>query len=176
MWVDPHSHFPNAPRHNDKFRNFWFHQDRSGKDLFSFRVVETVGGEDLDKWISRRPTGEFGFSFNGKYSEFRIFAPRAHAVDLVVKAHADSLDYEKFEMIRADDGSWFAEGLDDLTGKYYMYNITQFDKHGVLFSKEILDPYALASFSRNGPGIALERKTFIKINHLYRQLLKMRWS
>jgi pullulanase len=162
MWVDPHSHFPNAPRHNENGRNFWFHQDRSGKDLFYFRVIETVGGENLDKWISRRPAGDFGFSFNGKYSEFRIFAPRAHAVDLLVKAHADSLDYDKFEMIRADDGSWSVEGLDDLTGKHYMYNITQFDRHGELFSKEILDPYALASFSRNGPGIALERKTFLK--------------
>ena len=137
---------------------FLFHQ--IGPVRIYFRVIETVGGENLDKWISRRPAGDFGFSFNGKYSEFRIFAPRAHAVELLVKAHAGSLDYDKFKMIRANDGSWSVQGLDDLTGKHYMYNITQFDKHGELFSKEILDPYALASFSRNGPGIALERKLF----------------
>ena len=32
-------------------------------------------------------------------------------------------------------------------------------EHGVLYTKEILDPYALATVGRNGPGIALNRSS-----------------
>ena len=60
-------------------------------------------------------------------------------------------------MERDDDGSWSLSFSQKLCGSWYQYEITQSDRDGVLYNKEILDPYALATVGRNGPRIALSR-------------------
>lgn len=159
-WIEPHAKFPTFPNKHYPVKNGWFHKERTGRDLFSFRFIETQGHEGSEKWINTRPSGEFGFHFDGKSSTFRIFAPRASILNLLIFENPDEKNVNEFLMSLDDHGTWSCSYPGDLTGKYYKYRITQLDKAGRSYSKEILDPYARATVSRNGPGIALNQKIF----------------
>lgn len=156
-WIEPNENFPVYPKEGSSIRNGWFDKKRTGKDLFSFRVIDTQGAKGSQRWVEKRPPGKFGFSLNKTSSKFRIFAPRAQRVELLLFDKPEKGDKEILPMHYSNDGSWSFSDSVNLTGKYYNFLITQRDKVGRLYSKEILDPYALATFGRNGPGIALDR-------------------
>ena len=154
-WVDPHSQFPY--RENDSsIKNFWFHQKRSGRDLLRFRLVRPNAGLELEKWIQTRPVGNFGFSYDGEASFFRLFAPRAQGVKLALFAEEKSKKEARLiPMNLGKDGSWSVSIAEDARGKFYQFLVQQLDGDGELFSKEIVDPYAKAICGRNGPAVAI---------------------
>ncbi len=154
-WIDPHNNFPAFPVSEGKFRNAWFHKNRTGKDLIEFKVIEPRGIKGSEKWISYRPEGSFGFSFDGEYSSFRIFAPRAEGIELLLFEKTADIISQKIPMLPKEDGSWCVTLQASLLGVLYKFSITQLDAQSNLFSKEIVDPYARAMVGRNGPGLAL---------------------
>ncbi len=162
-WIEPHSQFPAFPNKDHLLRNGWFNQKRTGRDLFSFRNIEPQNLSDCSKWINSRPTGDFGFSYDGKCSQFRIFAPRAELVELLIFDNPCQNSSRQFPMLFSEDGAWSLSHSEDLSGCLYNYRITQRDNRGELFSKEILDPYARATCGRNGPGIARNKKNFPRL-------------
>ena len=98
----------------------------------------------------------------GDFTLFRLFAPRATRVTLVVLDHPDSWGTAVYHsLLRQSDGMWEAVPGENVTGKYYWYRVdgssqgpySRFDP-----DVNILDPYALATVGRHGPGIVVDRK------------------
>ena len=161
-WIEPHQHFPASSACDSTSRNAWFHQLRTGRDLFSFRAIDSVGAHGAEKWIKSRPSGEFGFFYDGNYSNFRIYAPRAELVELLLfETHTKDCP-QTYSMIPSEDGTWSFSCSGNLIGKYYQFFVSKHDRQGELFGQEIIDPYARATVGRNGPGIALNRKSFAR--------------
>jgi pullulanase len=155
-WIEPHAEFPSTS-HNSSLRNHSFSQKRTGLDLFRFRLVSPNNGCDLEKWIQTRPTGQFGFSSKDGHSSFRLFAPRAVGVDLIL-ANQSNLKEDYLPMHLSEDGCWTIAFPQDLTGKHYKFRVHQIDGLGQKFAKEIVDPYAKATSGRGGYGIAISQK------------------
>ena len=87
-------------------KNGWFHPCRTGKDLFSFRLIKTQGDRGLSSWVETKPLGNFGFSYVKGCSTFRLFAPRAEKVALLLFADQDKSDFKKHWLEQQADGSW----------------------------------------------------------------------
>ena len=104
-----------------------------------------------------RPSGEFGYRERENGSWFRVYAPRAKHMDLVLLAgETDSME-TVHPMDLKEDGSWTVELPEQATGKSYRLSVTHHEHespHESITAK-FLDPYALATVGRDGPGIAL---------------------
>lgn len=96
---------------------------------------------------------------------FRIFAPRAKSVELAICAALAEQDKpRRYRLARRPDadgaaGVWELTLEGNLHGWYYWYQVDgPRDAFGVFDPKRrILDPYALATVGREGPGIILDR-------------------
>jgi pullulanase/glycogen debranching enzyme len=96
---------------------------------------------------------------------FRIFAPRAKSVELAIcAALAEQGKPRRYRLARRPDadgaaGVWELTLEGNLHGWYYWYQVDgPRDAFGVFDAKRrILDPYALATVGREGPGIILDR-------------------
>ncbi|MEK4330131.1 type I pullulanase [Paenibacillus sp. FSL R7-0312] len=112
-------------------------------------VMETYEGKDL------------GLTYSAEYSMFKVWAPTAFAVSLVLYATGGNGisaghtgDYKDsgriINMQRSDGGVWEVRVSGDLKGKYYMYRAVFAD--GSI--NEAADPYATA-VSANGLRTAI---------------------
>ncbi|MBI5767150.1 MAG: glycoside hydrolase family 1 [Verrucomicrobia bacterium] len=97
---------------------------------------------------------------------FRLFAPRARSVTLFL-AHelAAQAGAQSFALVRRGDadgaaGVWEITLGRDLHGWFYWYVVDGVRDGPGKFSPEVrvLDPYALATVGRDGPGIVLNRE------------------
>ena len=96
---------------------------------------------------------------------FRLFAPRARSVTLVLSAELAKPEVEKqFALARRPDadgaaGVWEVSLDRNLHGWYYSYLVDGVREGPGKFVPDVrvLDPYALATVGRDGPGIVLER-------------------
>lgn len=160
------------------------HSDRTGRNLFrftttkpvplsqSYSVVHVRDGRHPPK--TRLRLGRFFHEMRSELplgavvarggTTFRLFAPRARHVRLFL---CDQLDGQAqafgYELDRCEeDGGWrgvWEARLDrNLHGWYYWYSVSgPQDVFGNFRPGEkILDPYARAAVSREGPGIVLE--------------------
>jgi pullulanase/glycogen debranching enzyme len=95
---------------------------------------------------------------------FRLFAPRARHVRLFVAEKLEALDQSHVYELdpKSEGGEWrgvWEARLDrNLHGWYYWYSVSGPQNVFGNFSpgQKILDPYALAAVSREGPGIVLD--------------------
>ena len=157
VWLDPPDSFPGVEEKSPGAINFVFDRWRTGKDLVGFHILKSPESRDLESLLGKRPEGEFGYRERSNGSWFRTYAPRAKQVDLVVIEDKT----EKIESVRPmafqDDGSWTIEFPEKSTGRFYRLAITHHEHENPRerLTKEILDPYALATVGREGPGIAI---------------------
>jgi pullulanase len=157
IWLDPPDSFPGVEEKSPGAINFVFDQCRTGKDLVSFQILRSPESQRLDSLLGKRPRGEFGYRERTNGSWFRTFAPRAKQVELLIIDH----ETEKVESVRPmafqDDGSWTIEFPEKSTGRLYRLAITHHEHENPRerLTNEILDPYALATVGREGPGIAI---------------------
>jgi pullulanase len=157
VWLDPPDPFPGVEEKSPGAVNFVFEPCRTGKDLVSFHITGSPESQRFDFLKRQRPKGEFGYRERSNGSWFRTYAPRAKQVDLVI---IDD-ETEKVESVRPmifqDDGSWTIEFPEKSTGRLYRLAITHHEHENPRESltREALDPYALATDGRDGPGIAL---------------------
>lgn len=99
---------------------------------------------------------------DGKTTAFRLFAPRAAQVSVFVRS-GDGVPAVSAEMEQTVDGVWQVELPGNLHGRHYdlfvsgrnLDNTTAFDP-----ARPILDPYAKACVSREGPGIVIDENRF----------------
>ena len=140
--------------------NFLFDDKRTGNDVFSFRIANPQDIQSTQVWSEFRPKGKFGHVRKDEKDSFRLFAPRAERVDLLLYGDSQKQEEEKrVAMHRDEEGSWTYEGL--VREKYYRFSVFHktMDKESGTLEKKILDPYAKATVGRNGPGLIITPQT-----------------
>ncbi len=128
---------------------------RSGKDVVRFRSVQSSPCDDVRKWVNYRPEGVFGYESHGSMSSFRLFAPRALAVDLRLFPNGVNAKPVVHPMMAREDGSWTVSLKESCEGMPYEYSVARKDLDGLVYHKEVADPYARSMIGRNGPGLAI---------------------
>jgi len=180
IWMQPPEKAPNCV-HEGRYTNFQLHPSRTGQNIFYFqprRANALEGSQELcwhsagktvdkvcigfaeiiDTLSSRKPLGAI---VEDNKTLFRIFAPRATKVRV---AFFEKLGTRKpwwLDLKPTDESIWEGEQPGNLHGWYYYFsvdgknedNFSAFDP-----SFKILDPYAKAAVSHQGPGIILDKK------------------
>ncbi|MCB1120681.1 MAG: glycoside hydrolase family 1 [Verrucomicrobiae bacterium] len=162
--------------------NYFVDRNRSGQHLL---LIETSQPMELDTDFflhleEEEPSscaimpGEFflsmqtdlalgAFPYNDS-TLFRIFAPRASEVTLVILESPEGWDTARYvSLMRLDDGAWEAVISENLTGKFYWYRINGPSRAGFShFNPQInvLDPYALAVVNHLGPAIVVDLSNY----------------
>ena len=157
VWLDPPDSFPGVEEKSPGAVNFVFEPCRTGKDLVSFQITGSPESQRLNFLKGQRPEGEFGYRERSNGSWFRTYAPRAKAVELEMIDHETAKVQAVHPMVFQDDGSWTAEFPETSTGRLYRLAIThhEHEKPRESLTRTALDPYALATDGRDGPGIAV---------------------
>ena len=61
VWLEPFHEFGSVLTTSEGVKNYQFDSRRSGRDVFSFEVVDKERNEELDRWLKYRPEGKFGY-------------------------------------------------------------------------------------------------------------------
>ncbi len=175
---------PNAVRDDADNLNRVFDPDRTGAHRFTFELTRPA---DLSvsltvRWaeghageqVPLRPGAFFYELFSdlplgahpqGEFTLFRLFAPRAaHVLLGLSDPAAPDAQPRHFPLARRPDshgeaGIWELTLRGNLDGWFYWYQVDgPRDAFGAFDpARRILDPYALATLGRDGPGLVLDR-------------------
>jgi pullulanase/glycogen debranching enzyme len=183
-WLHPLDDAPNCVRDDKGNVNRLVDPAKTGNHLWRFELAAALdlagawtvaAGADVTSGSFPLVPGDFFFDLasdlplgaivSGKATTFRIFAPRAEAVTLLACHNlSDKPKATPFPLTRRADrhgasGIWEVELDRNLHGWFYWYSIDGIDTAtGKSSNKsDILDPYALATVDREGPGIVLDR-------------------
>ncbi len=182
-WLHVSPSAPNAVRDEHGNVNYTIDPERTGQHLFKFDLAKPL---DLSESWSVQWDGEdgqavplmpgnffyrlscdlpMGARVNGNETVFRLFAPRAKSVELCVCADlADQQTPHRYALKRITDatgavnGAWEVVLAQNLHGWFYWYGVDgPRDVFGLFDpAHRVLDPYALATVGRLGPGIVLD--------------------
>ncbi|MEL6824141.1 MAG: alpha-amylase family glycosyl hydrolase, partial [Calditrichota bacterium] len=110
--------------------------------------IPLMPGVFLDEFASSKP---LGCLIENERFVFRVFAPRASTVTLLIFEHYDSADGNPFSMVRDSDGVWETAINDHLFGKFYGYRVNGPRGMNEKFDPAIViaDPYSKAVASQN---------------------------
>lgn len=184
-WLPVPMSAPNAVRDADGNINYSINPERTGQHLFTFDLTEPLDlsnswsvrwddGEDGQS-VPLMP-GDFFYKLGsdlpmgarpqGNETVFRLFAPRAKSVELCVcpdlatrnAPHKYALHRLADDLAGSDGGVWEVSLSGNLHGWFYWYHVDGPKDAFGLFdpSHRVLDPYALATVGRLGPGIVLD--------------------
>ena len=140
--IDPHQvHYvqatvPEAPRPLRSMARF----DGLWRDLASAAPLGAVVTD---------PCGDLAECAASARTEFRVFAPRADSVHLLLYADRLGATTHRVPMRQMPDGTWWAGLLDNLHGTWYDYAVYGPEGPGSAFTNQtgetVSDPYALVS-------------------------------
>ena len=175
-WQDVPPDAPNAVRDEMGVANYAIDPHRTGQHLFQFTLTEPLdlSGEWAVVWqagegVPLRPgpffyqlasTAPLGAHVQGGETIFRLFAPRARKVELCVcESLAEQESPHRYPLTRRADHVWEVTLLRNVAGWFYWYRIDGPKNFLGAFdpTQRVLDPYALATVSRSGPGIVVDR-------------------
>lgn len=163
-------------------RNLRVDIDRTGRHRFGFEMkspldlsehyeIEFESGSGTDRRTLRPGPFFHGMrsdlpmgvvverSADGDRTVFRLFAPRAKWVHLGLFVDIDQAGEIAWNPLdRLDDGAWETAIPGNLHGWYYWFRLDGPQNEYGHFdpARNILDPYARATVSREGPGIVLD--------------------
>jgi pullulanase/glycogen debranching enzyme len=171
----------NRDRDGD-YENYIIEPSRTGLHVFYFWVDEPHyllkraelvwaddGGSEVcditnsDYLLSHASDRPLGARLEGDRTVFTLFAPRAARVSLSIYEDPAGPLTLQVDLSRHHDGSWEATLPQNLHGHYYDYHVEGDNYDGTrLFNPRmrILDPYALATVGRTGPGLILDAAKF----------------
>jgi pullulanase len=185
QWLVPPDDAPNVARDDQGNFNRFLDPHRTGWHLWQFTL-----GAPLDlaeprtvTWAAAAPgttravplvPGNFfyelktdlplGAMVRGAATVFRLFAPRARAIRLMLGQQPAPEKMQAFPLARRTDaegaaGVWETTLNQNLHGWFYWYVVEGVREGSGRFDPtvRVLDPYALAATSREGPGIVLDR-------------------
>ncbi|HKB92268.1 MAG TPA: alpha-amylase family glycosyl hydrolase [Opitutaceae bacterium] len=179
VWLDVPAEAPNAQRDDSGNLNRIIIPEKTGRHLFRFTTVEPVdlseaisviwSADGYDEKVPLRPERFFyeiatdlplGAITSPASTAFRIFIPRAKRVKLFYCSDLTKRDQAiGVSLERKKNGVWETQVGQNLHGWFYWYSVdgphhifSNFDKN-----QAVLDPYALATVDRDGPGIILDR-------------------
>ncbi len=179
-WLTPLRCAPNVEYDKANNANYRLNLTHSGKHAFEFTVADDKRGMDQVCRIGWRDGGSIrnlqlikpGLSFydlktdallgstvRNRKTTFRLFAPRAKGVILELYDRMDCEFVNQYDMeLSADKLCWEIELKGNLHGWYYNYYVDG-ENDGVTTEFEpelpILDPYAMATVTHEGPGIVI---------------------
>ena len=185
LWIHPLDDAPNCVQDAAGNVNRLIDRKRTGGHLWRFELGASLdlagawsvaAGADASSGPLPLLPGDFFFDLgtdlplgarvSGKTTTFRLFAPRAESVilhachDLSQKAAASAFPLARRVDRHGAAGVWEVELDRNLHGWFYWYTIDGVD--GVTgkgyTTTDILDPYALATVDRGGPGIVLDHE------------------
>ena len=189
-WLPVPAEAVNAVRDGLGNYNYAIDPARTGRHLFRFTTAAPIdltaalaatwtNGDGAEQ-VPLRP-GDFFFHLKSHLplgavvedgeTTFRLFAPRAcrvqlHLSSIIEGPHAAAV----FDMDRRSDDAWEARFDRNLHGWYYWYTVDGPRNSFGVFDpgRRILDPYALASVSREGPGIVVDRARITRPDRRFR--------
>ncbi|MDD2717203.1 MAG: alpha-amylase family glycosyl hydrolase [Candidatus Wallbacteria bacterium] len=133
-------------------------------DGFEQGMILVDWGRKLKSFYSEKRLGSH-FAQSGNQTVFRVFAPRATEVSLLIYGEVRTSDPracgetepEVFQMMRSADGVWETGIAGDLRGFLYRYRVDGPAGEGEGFSERPLsDPYALVNLYHDGPSMVYE--------------------
>jgi len=179
-WLELPPDVINRVRDGD-YENYLIEPARTGLHAFYFWVdephyllkrAELVWAEDgltetcdiinSDYLLSHSSDRPLGAQVEPDRTVFSLFAPRAARVTLQVYEDPVGPFTMQLELSRHHDGVWETTLPQNLHGHYYDYHVYGENYDGTrLFNSRvrILDPYALATVGRAGPGLILDAAT-----------------
>ena len=96
----------------------------------------------------------FGAFVEGEHTVFRLLAPKAESVSVVIFSSVKDQSGDEYPMLSSDNGVWMAtiEGIG--YGTLYGYRLEGSSSHFHQFFPDLIvcDPYARAVVTRNGVG------------------------
>lgn len=151
-WLHPPDFIPCREEAMPGASNFLFNKNRTGSDIFRFEIIESTKPSPIKKWASLRPQ-DLGYTQQSEVGRFRLFAPRAIAVNLIIDKDRENKACLAMKM--GSDSVWEITTEINLENKAYFYEVTQATEgaNQNQFTKRVLDPYAKACKGRNGPGL-----------------------
>ncbi len=177
-WYEVPAHAPNAVSDEHGNRNRMIDPERTGQHLFSFELLDPIdltqswrahwAGGDADHSVPLRP-GDFFFQLQTRlplgariergHTVFRLFAPRAKSVELVLQAPGEPESRRPLQRREDEPLVWEVSVEGNLHGRHYGYRIDgPRDEFGLFDpTQPVLDPYAIATVGREGPGIVVDR-------------------
>jgi len=117
----------------------------STKNLAAAKKSFLEKNKKLDTYYSSKKLG--AFVENGT-TVFRLFAPQAFEVSVVVKKNVDEKNYKEYLMVKDEDGVWETVLSGELYGRFYGFKILNSKKQKKT-DLLCLDPYAKAVASYN---------------------------
>lgn len=94
---------------------------------------------------------DLGAVYSPEGTKFRVWAPTAEAVTVLLYKSGQGGKAEKFPMRRDVKGTWVCEISGDLHGRYYTYLVTHHDRE-----YEVVDPYARACGVNGKRGMVVD--------------------
>jgi pullulanase len=196
LWLSPPNDAPNVVRDENGNSNRLVNAQRTGAHLWRFTVKQPF--QLSESWTVTLDGTQFvpvvpgpfffdlqtdlplGARVDGRKTRFRLFAPRARTVTVHVQAPAAPADaVEAHDLARRPDadgrsGVWEVTLDQNRHGFLYWYTLTCDPGGPAGFDPQmrILDPYALGTVDRNGPGIVLDHR-WIGLGH--RDFRTPRW-
>ena len=159
-WFGPQEFYPSIKMAENGATNYLFDSRRSGRDIFRVKIVKPFKDEKIESLKAVMPSGEFGYKLENGKAVFRLHAPRAIGVELLVYDDMPSPEPEHYPLQFEDEGSWVVTLKRNMDGCLYRFAVTNRDHLGNPFTKLITDPYARAMVGRDGPGIAVKKLKF----------------
>ena len=154
QWIEPPDFIPCQSEPMPGVRNFHFSKKRTGKDVLRFRIVDETSSQAIDRWLVSRPQN-LGATFKDNHWTFRLFAPRAKQVYVLLYKECGSEISRICPMKLRPDGVWESNTNLEKYENAYLFKITHElgNEESKEFSKLILDPYAKCCINREGPGL-----------------------
>ncbi len=188
-WLDVPGTVLNAVQASEGVVNFAFNPSQTGRHCFRFRTSDgyaPIGNEkvvweegtykesysllDKERLLSASTDLQLGAIVDKGQTTFRLFAPRADAVQLAYGYQSDQSD-ETFVPMQCIDGvTWEVVLPENLTGAYYSFRVEGENQDGTTIfdaSFAVLDPYAKACMGNFGPGIVVDAKRLRKVKKLF---------
>ncbi len=184
-WLIPPDDAPNVVRTNNGHLNRALDAARTGRQLWALSLEKPIDLSNpgiislVDEpsqpgapllpghfFYDLKTNLPLGAIVRGEETIFRLFAPRAQRVTLALQPNdGDAESIRTFDLTRQPEadgnvGVWEIAFGQNLHGWFYWFHIDgareglgRFDP-----TPRVLDPYALASVDRDGPGIVLDRE------------------
>ncbi len=188
-WLEVPLDAPNAVVDDEGNRNHVFNPDQTGRHEFVFEAPASFTGSreptltlvdgDDEEQVALRP-GPFlkrmgtdlplGALCGDTETTFRVFAPLASRVLLVLREARETGAEERFEMELVENVAWEVSVAGNRHGWWYAYRVdgrsmeafSRFDS-----SFPILDPYALTIAAPDGPGMVVDVRKLEKPRHRF---------
>jgi pullulanase/glycogen debranching enzyme len=129
---------------------FWGHLPTAkfATSLVASMKKKKLHDDNLNQFYSEKPLGCYR---ERKGFIFRVFAPRALQVRLVIFDRHDAEAGREFPMQRDKDGVWELGATENISGKYYGYRVSGPSGKGEIFDdrKIVADPYSRAVATMN---------------------------